>query len=95
MYDVLPLAVLVLLVLGAATVTVGIVCAMLAAGRVLRRLVAPRPQPPVAIPAQRRGCVWLACHAPRCGHLQTPHYPAGPGYVMCDQCGTHRRAPAS
>lgn len=95
MRDLLPLALLVLLALGAATVTVGIVCAVLAAGRALRRLLSPRPQPAAAVVPAPRRYVWLACHTPRCGHLETPHYPAGPGYVMCDHCGTHRRAPSS
>ncbi|BAU83318.1 hypothetical protein SLA_2391 [Streptomyces laurentii] len=93
MHDLLPCAVLVLLAVGAATVAVGIVCAVLAAGRALRHLVSPRPRPAAELPAPRR-CVWLACHTPRCGHMQTPHYPAGPGYVMCDRCGAHRRTPA-
>ncbi|MER8042731.1 hypothetical protein [Streptomyces sp. NPDC094032] len=94
MADLLALGLLGLLLLGAATLAAALVCATVAAGRALRRRPVPEPLPAAELPAPRL-FVWLACHTPRCGHLETAHYPAGPGYVMCDQCGTHRRAPSS
>ncbi|MFJ4907698.1 hypothetical protein ACIQCR_24715 [Streptomyces sp. NPDC093249] len=95
MRDGLALAVLVLLVLGAATAAVGVVCAAVAGARALRRVVRPVPRrrgaAPAALVPQRY--VWLACHTPRCGHLETEHYPAGPGRVVCHRCGTVRFRP--
>lgn len=96
MRDLIPLAVLALLLTGVTTVLVGVSCAVIACGRWLSRLLIPRPRTaPTApvIPAQRRPHVWLACDTPRCGHLQTPHYPAGPGLLQCDGCGLFRPIP--
>jgi hypothetical protein len=90
--NVLGLAVLALLLTGAATVVVGAVCGTLAAGRALHRLLWPRPLPAAVVPTPRR-YAWVACDTPRCGHLQTPHYPAGPGRVQCNHCGTVRPSP--
>ncbi|MFE2556646.1 hypothetical protein ACFXGT_11510 [Streptomyces sp. NPDC059352] len=95
MRDALPLAVLVLLLLGAATVIVGVLCLTTAGLRGAHRLLHPKPRrrlPAPALPVQRR-YVWVACDTPRCGHLQTPHYPAGPGRVECNHCGTVRPRP--
>ncbi|MFG2899550.1 hypothetical protein ACGFZH_21015 [Streptomyces zaomyceticus] len=94
MRDALALAVLGLLFLGAATVLVGTVCVTVAGGRALRRFFFPRPRVRLVrvVPAPRR-YVWVACDTPRCGHLQTPHYPAGPGRVECNHCGTIRPRP--
>ncbi|MEV7282850.1 hypothetical protein [Streptomyces sp. NPDC093111] len=97
MRDVLPIAVLVLLVLGAGVVVTAAACLTIAGARQVRRRArrqsAEAPARPAHVPLQRR-VVWLACHTLSCGHLRTPHYPAGPGYVMCDQCGAHRRDPS-
>ncbi|MFE9737313.1 hypothetical protein [Streptomyces sp. NPDC006477] len=95
MRDALPLGVLVLLLLGAATVLVGVLCLATAGLRGVHRFLHPKPRrrpstPLVPVP---RRYVWLACHTPRCGHLETPHYPAGPGRVACDHCGVVRPAP--
>ena len=92
MRDVIPLAVLALLLTGAATVVVGATCAVIAGGRWLRRLLFPRPLPAPFVPRPRL-YVWLACDTPRCGHLQTPHYPAGPGLVRCNACDVTRPQP--
>ncbi|MFE6816038.1 hypothetical protein [Streptomyces sp. NPDC057677] len=94
MRDALPLAVLVLLLLGAATAAVGVGCLTVAGARALHRFFFPRPRVRLhrVVPAPRR-YVWVACDTPRCGHLQTPHYPAGPGQVQCNHCSTVRPRP--
>ncbi|MBD0707369.1 MULTISPECIES: hypothetical protein [unclassified Streptomyces] len=95
MRDGLALAVIALLVLGAATAAVGAVCVAAAAARAVRRLIRPGPRrrtPSPLLPVPQR-YVWLACHTPRCGHLETEHYPAGPGRVVCHRCGTVRDRP--
>lgn len=92
MRDLLALAVLGVLATGAATLVVGILCLTIAGGRALHRLLRPRPRP-AAVGPVLRPYVWLACHAPRCADLHTPHYPAGPGRVECRHCGTGRPAP--
>ncbi|MER7814054.1 hypothetical protein [Streptomyces sp. NPDC096153] len=49
-----------------------------------RSALQPAAPAPSAPPAPRR---WIACHTPRCGHLETPHSPAGPGMWECPGCG--------
>lgn len=94
MRDALALVVLGLLLLGTSTVVVGIVCLTAAGGRALHRFLFPRPRVRLVrvVPAPRR-YVWVACDTPRCGHLETPHYPAGPGRVECNHCGIVRPRP--
>ncbi|WP_435969335.1 hypothetical protein [Streptomyces sp. Qhu_M48] len=94
MRDALALAVLGLLLLGAATVVVGAVCITVAGGRAAHRFFFPRPRVRLhrVVPAPLQ-YVWVVCHTPRCAHLETQHYPAGPGYVACHGCGTVRPRP--
>ncbi|MFF9146349.1 hypothetical protein ACF1BN_15960 [Streptomyces sp. NPDC014861] len=102
MRDVLALGVLVLLGIGAVTVTVAALCGAVAAARAAWALVGPSrrrpamPRPPAVVPELPtfRPYVWVQCDTPKCGHLQTPHYPAGPGYVACSNCSARRPAPA-
>ncbi|MFE7517660.1 hypothetical protein ACFU8I_41500 [Streptomyces sp. NPDC057540] len=87
-------AVLALLLIGATAVVVGVVCGAVAGGRALYRFLFPPPRVRLVrvVPAPLR-FVWLVCHTPLCGHLQTEHYPAGPGRVACNGCGTVRPRP--
>ncbi|MFF2331936.1 MULTISPECIES: hypothetical protein [unclassified Streptomyces] len=94
MRDWLSLAVLVLLVLGAASVVIAASCAAIAGARWLRGRTAPAPAPRLAYVPQQRRVVWTACHTTQCGHMHTPHYPAGPGLVMCHHCKTQRPDPS-
>ncbi|MFE6223306.1 hypothetical protein [Streptomyces sp. NPDC057854] len=101
MRDVLALGVLGLLLVGAGTVAVAVVCATVTAARAVRALAGLRrrplrtgPRPAAALLPGVRPFVWLQCDAVRCAHLQTPHYPAGPGYVSCSGCGARRPSPA-
>ncbi|NML55692.1 hypothetical protein HHL19_36265 [Streptomyces sp. R302] len=100
--DALALGILLLLGIGAVTVAVAAVCGAAAATRAARALVSSRrrrprrPRPPVVPPElpALRPYVWVECDTPKCGHLQTPHYPAGPNYVACSNCAARRPAPA-
>jgi hypothetical protein len=93
--DALPLAVLALVLIGAATVTVTGTCLLIAVGRWLGGRLARRPTSiPPPVPAQASlGRVWLACDTPRCGHLQTQHIPVLDDQLMCDGCGLIRPRP--
>lgn len=90
----LAMAALVLLILGTSTAVVGLVCVAAAGGRAVHRFLFPRPRVRLVrvVPTPLR-YVWLACDTPRCGHLETQHYPAGPGRVSCHGCGTVRQRP--
>ncbi|MFJ3786961.1 hypothetical protein [Streptomyces sp. NPDC090093] len=94
MADALVAVVVVLLVLGASTAALGLACATTAGVRAVRRFVRPAPRVRLhrVVPTPLR-YVWITCDAPRCGHLQTEHYPAGPGWVSCHGCGTVRPRP--
>ncbi|MFF2774829.1 hypothetical protein ACFVU3_07960 [Streptomyces sp. NPDC058052] len=99
--DALALGILALLGIGAVTVAVATVCGAAAAARAARALVSSsrrrpaRTRPPAVPPVvpALRPYVWVQCDTPKCGHLQMPHYPAGPGYVACSNCAARRPAP--
>ncbi|MFE6379203.1 hypothetical protein [Streptomyces roseolus] len=101
MRDALALGILALLGIGAVTVAVAVVCGAAAAAHAARALAGAsrrrpaRPRPPAVLPVRPalRSYVWVQCDTLRCGHLQTPHYPDGPGYVACRTCSARRPAP--
>ncbi|RSS51390.1 hypothetical protein [Streptomyces sp. WAC01280] len=94
MRDALALGVLVLLLLGTSTALVGAVCVATVGARAVRRFFFPAPRVRLVrvVPAPLR-YVWVTCDTARCAHLQTRHYPAGPGLVACHDCGTVRPRP--
>ncbi|MFB7031738.1 MULTISPECIES: hypothetical protein [unclassified Streptomyces] len=94
MANVLGAVVAVLLVLGASTAALGLACATTAAAHAVRRFVRPAPRVRLhrVVPTPLR-YVWITCDTPKCGHLQTQHYPAGPGRVVCHGCNTVRPRP--
>ncbi|MYV64457.1 hypothetical protein GT043_00435 [Streptomyces sp. SID2131] len=83
-----------LLLLGASTAALGIACATAAAARAVHRFFRPAPRVRLhrVVPAPLR-YVWITCDTPKCGHLQTRHYPAGPGRAACHGCDTVRPRP--
>ena len=99
MADVLSLAVLGLVLIGASTVASALYCALIALARWLARAWRSRRQapdaavqaaPPSAVAVLR---LWLPCHRPRCGHLQTVHHMTVTGLARCSGCGAEQPLP--